>query len=183
MFWRLTERLAVPVDSGEQHRPRGAAQTVDFSHRTQIWKWLETCQTSSLWAGRLVWQTLTCLATLAGRLIISNCILTVWRHQTGTLRCLGPDKRSNKPDTLSISPITAKEVLRNRTKKLFFFVFTSHKCRFSTFTFHFQRNISSLLHKINESHRDSSLMPWNFHVYSCIKCTPLFFLSHLWYRE
>ncbi len=31
VFWRLTEGVAVSVDSGEQYRPRGPAQTVAFS--------------------------------------------------------------------------------------------------------------------------------------------------------
>lgn len=36
VFWRLTEGGAVSVDRGEQHRPRGEAQTVAFGQRTQI---------------------------------------------------------------------------------------------------------------------------------------------------
>lgn len=31
VFWRLTEGVTVSVDSGEQHRPGGAAQTVALS--------------------------------------------------------------------------------------------------------------------------------------------------------
>lgn len=146
VFWRLTQGDVVSVDNREQYRPWGATQTVEFSQRNQIWEGLETCHTSALWTGGLVWLT-PVWWFLAACLDFLNSLL----------RCLRANKSPKKP----------KGSCKKEKRELFLPLSTSKKCKFPTFTFHLLGNISSQSHKINGSQRDSFLMPWTFHVYNC----------------
>lgn len=60
LFRRLPQGVAVTVDNGEQHGPRGAAPTVEFSQRTPTQEGLESRDGAHLLAGRLVRQTPFC---------------------------------------------------------------------------------------------------------------------------
>lgn len=147
VFWRLAAGVFVCVDSWEQYRPWGTAQTVAFSQRTKTWTGLETRHTSPLWAGRLVRQTLTCFntqqavylyqATCLDSLKASNWHFDVFKRRQMICK---PPTRSHK----YLSAPAGKEVLWNRTKKLIFLFFPSRNCRFTTFTFHFLGNVISL---------------------------------------
>lgn len=54
LFWRLPQGVAVTVDHAEQHGPRGAAQTVEFSRGAPIQAGLEIRVGAHLLAGGLV---------------------------------------------------------------------------------------------------------------------------------
>lgn len=60
VFRRLPQGVAVTVDNGEQHGPRRAAPTVEFSQRTPTQEGLESRDGAHLLAGRLVRQTPFC---------------------------------------------------------------------------------------------------------------------------
>lgn len=57
LFRKLPQGVAVAVDRGERHRPRGPAQTVEFSWGAQIQEGLESRVGAHLLAGGLVRQT------------------------------------------------------------------------------------------------------------------------------
>lgn len=57
LFRRLPQGVTVTVDHGKQHRPRGPAQTVEFSRGAQIQEGLESRVSAHLLAGGLVRQT------------------------------------------------------------------------------------------------------------------------------
>lgn len=57
LFRKLPQGVAVAVDHGERHRPRGPAQTVEFSWGAQIQEGLEIRVGAHLLAGGLVRQT------------------------------------------------------------------------------------------------------------------------------
>lgn len=100
VFRRFSEGGAVPVDSGEQHRSRGAAQTVAVHQSTDIWERLETHHTSPLRAGGLVRRSLT--RVTAWRAVTIPSMPRVWtvqRHHSGglTLARLRAAQSTNLP--------------------------------------------------------------------------------------
>lgn len=176
---KLPEGGAVSVAGGEQHGPRQAAPTLAFSHRTQIWERMETRHTSPLWAGRLVWQVLACFTACQAAVITSRQrVWTVWRHQTGssTLKCLRAVIISHPtliPTNLWHAHTNTKALTQQKKSQKHDRDALPQKRGFSPFFIPFPGYISSQFHKINESHRDPSLIQWTCHVYTCTKYPPL----------